>query len=476
MTARRLRRLALIPVLGAALFAGALAWSPAAGAVTIAGVDPAKEPIPGASFACYQEVKGDSYSAPAFTLGIQAGRRYTTPSGGGSFTVDPSEILSITWTDGPLAGNFIESSARFDDWGQVLSVRTGDDLEYECYQSGAAHQVGLIGYRLKDPAVATYPCVVRDTGATGPTFEILPGRTYRLDGVTGSYSADVTGDASEDYSAVEFSSGPLTGENAFYEQDGDTGLREMSIFTTPRLECRSLGKPVPKPRFGAGKAPKVAKGGLSGLYASFQVDVTGICGGLCWDYVLFTPQGRVYTREPETGLKDAACTRLLPNGLPVCEAYRRTGSTITIGDDPPASFRTTGKGVRIGTRDYRRVAPTTRLKLRGKYRSFSFIAAGGGTGGTAVERVFTFRTNGTFTRSGFVGASFFPAPGDPGGSVVATGGSTNTGRYRVVGPNSMEFRFADGTRRRAFFFLPNGATKSTRPGSIRLAGNDYVAK
>ncbi len=202
----------------------------------------------------------------------------------------------------------------------------------------------------------------------------------------------------------------------------------------------------------------------------------GACGGLCWDFLYFTPAGRVFTREPETGLADAACTRLRPNGLPLCEVYRRKGGTIQIGDEPATSFARTAKGLRIGSRDYRRVAPSPRLKLRGRYRSFSFIAAGGGTGGTAVERIFTFRTNGRFTREGFAGASFYPAPGDPGASVVVGAGNTNSGRYRVVNGNTIELRFADGTRRRTFFFLPDGATRSTRPPSIRLGGNDYVAK
>ena len=472
---RPLRRV-LAPLVGAVL-ALPLLGVPGAGAVTVAGVDPGKEPIPGAGFSCYQETKGDSYGSPAFDLQIQPGRRYTTTRfGGGSFAVDPAEILSITWLDGPLAGNFIESSARFDDWGQTLTVRTGGDLEFECYQAGARLKVGLIDFGLKDPAVATYPCVVRDTGARGPTLQLQAGRAYTLDGVPGTYTADVTGDMGDDFSSIDFTSGPLGGENGFYDQDGETGLRTLSVFSTPRLECRSLGKPVPRPRFGAGKAPRVPKGGLSGFYASFQVDVTGVCGGLCWDYVLFTPAGRVYTREPETGLADAACTRLLPNGQPVCETYRRRGSTIQIGDDPAVSFRKTSKGLKIDGRDYRRVAPAPRLRLKGKYRSFSFIAAGGGTGGTAVERTFAFRTNGRFTRTGFVGGTFQPLPGDPGASVVTTGSNTNSGTYRVVNGNTMELRFADGTRSRTFFWLPNGPTKSTRPGSIRLGGNDYVAK
>ena len=475
MPAASSRRRLLATLVGAALVA-VLALTPGAGAVTVAGVDPAKEPIPGATFACYQEARGDAYATPALELTILPGRRYSTRFGDGSFAVDPSEILSITWLDGPFTGNVSGSSARFDDWGQTLTVRTGGDLEFECYQAGARQKVGLIDFALKDPAVATYPCAVRDTGARGPTLQLLPGRAYTLDGVPGTYTADVLGDMGDDFSGIDFTSGPLTGENGFYDQDGETGLRTMSLFTTPRLECRSLAKPPVKPRFGAGRAPKVPKGGLSGFYASFQVDVTGVCGGLCWDYVLFTPAGRVYTREPDTGIGDAACTRLLPNGLPVCDRYTRRGSTIRIGAERAVPFRRTAKGVRIDGRDYRRVAPAPRLRLRGRYRSFSFIAAGGGTGGTAVERTFTFQPNGRFTRTGFVGGTFSPLPGDPGASVVTTSSNTNSGTYRVVGGNTMELRFKDGTRSRTFFWLPEGRGSGNRPKLIRMGGNDYVAR
>jgi hypothetical protein len=455
-----------------------LVWASGAGAVRISGVDPESEPIPGAGFACYKELKSDSYAAPTFTLQIQPGRTYVTPAGTGTFTVDPTEtVQGLTWDSGPFAGYYIPSTVFFDDWGQHISVQTSDG-EFQCYQSGARHQVALIDFGLKDPAVASYSCAERESGATGPAFDVLPGRAYSFGGASGAYTVNIMGTLSSDFSDVEFTSGPLVGTTAFYEQDGDTGLREMSLFTSPRLKCLSLGTPTPRPRFGAGRAPRppAGSGGLNGLYASFQIDVANVCGGLCWRFKYFKPNGYVYMREPDVGPNDADCARVKPNGLPLCEVYRRRGSTIQIGEDAPASFAQAGKTFRINGARYRRVAPSPRLKLRGKYRSFSFIPAAGGTGGVAVERSFTFTPKGAFTRAGFAGGSFFPAPGTSGGSVVVTSGSANAGTYRVIGTNTLEFRYTDGSRRRAFFFLPDGPTKSARPESIHIAGSDYLAR
>ncbi len=461
----------------AALAAAILALAPTASAARIAGVDPEVEPIPGKSFACYLELAGDSYATPAFVLQTRPGRRYSTPYGDGTFAIDPAETLSITWTSGPLAGDAIESSVLFDDWGQRLTVRI-PDAEFECYQSGARRRVAMIDFGLKDPAAASYRCVERDSGAKGPTIELTAGRTYRLDGAAGTYTADITGDFGDDFSSLEFTSGPIAGQTAFYEQDGETGLRELSLFTSPRLECRSLGKPSPRPRFGPGKAPRPPRGsgGLNGLYAAYQVDVANLCGGLCWRFLFFKKNGYVYTREPGTGLSDANCARRKPNGLPVCETYRRRGSRITIGNDPARSFSRSGKRLKIAGSVYRPVAPAAKLKLRGRYRSFRFTPNPGASGGVGAGSTFTFTTSGRFTRQGFVGATFAPLPGDPGASVVTTSSNANAGRYRVIKKNTLEFRFKDGSRKRVFFFLPDGPTRSTRPKSIRIAGTDYLPR
>lgn len=473
-SSRRLRFLAIVGAMGTL----GLAWAANASAIQVGGVDPDKEPIPGATFACYQETAGDSYAAPTFTLQIGPGRAYSTPSGGGTFSIKPNEILSVTWDTGPLAGDDIPSTVFFGDWGQSLSLEV-PNLDSECYQTGARHQVALLDFARKDPEVASYPCADRATGAAAGTFEVMAGRTYSFGGTSGAYTVDILGDINRDFSSIDFTSGPLAGETAFYERDGDTGLRDLSLNTSPRLVCRSLGAATPRPRFGPGRAPKPPKGsgGLNGLYAGYQIDVANVCGGLCWKFRYFKPNGYVYTREPETGLGDADCTRNKPNGLPLCEVYRRRGNTLIVGDDAPAPFAAIKNGVRINGTRYRRVAPSPRLKLRGKYRSFSFTPQiGGGTGGVAVERAFTFTTTGRFTRQGFVGGSFVPLPGTGGASVVTTSSATNAGTYRVVGGNSMEFRYLDGSRRRVFFFLPDGPTRSVRPPAIRIGGNDYLPK
>ena len=475
IVARLVRRAARL-MLPAFVMLGLMSSS-GAGAVQIGGVDPKQEPIPATGFACYQEIAGDAYAAPAFILQIQSGRSYVTPFGQGTFSIDPSETLQLTWTSGPLAGDVIPSAVSFDDWGQRLSVRTPGG-EFQCYQSGARQQVALIDFGLKDPAVAIYSCAERVSGGAARPLEMLPGRTYSVGGATGSYTVNVMGDQSDDFSGLEFTSGPLTGETAFYEQNGDTGLRRLSVYTTPRLDCGSLGRPSPRPRFGAGRAPRppAGSGGLSGLYASYQIDVAHVCGGLCWRFLFFKPDGRVYTREPETGLGDADCSRTRPNGQPLCETYKRTGSSITIGADAPKSFAKTAKGLRINGTLYRPVAPSPGQRLSGAYRSFSYTPDAAGTGGVSVERSFTFTTAGRFSRQGFAGASFFPLPGNGGGSVVTTSGNSSAGTYRAVAANSLEFRFSDGSAVRVFFFLPDGPTRGSRPKAVRIAGNDYIPK
>lgn len=395
------------------------------------------------------------------------------PQGEGTFPVDPSEILSLTWTTGPLAGSAITSSVRFDDWGQTLSVRA-PSLEMECHQAGARQRVALQDFALRDPDPAAYRCVP-EGGGPETALQILPGRAYSYAGVTGAYTVDIMGDQDEDFSSVEFTTGALAGLRALYSHNRDTGLRRLGIYGGGDVDCVSLGPPLAKPRFGPGRAPRAPAPGLrlSGLYASYEIDVIGLCGGLCWEFRSFTPDGRVYTREPETGPTDAACGHLLPNGLPVCETYRVRGGRIRIGDEEPASLRRSGRRLVIDGDVYRPVESVKGLRLRGTYRSFSYVPSGGTTSGVASGVTIAFTPAGRFTREGFAGATFFPPEGT---SVVAVGSTASAGTYRVTGSNTMLFRFADGTTRRAFVFLPDRTARGGRPKSIHLAGGDYLPR
>lgn len=450
-----------------------LACAAPAAAVQVKGVDPAKEPIPGASFACYTEEPGDDYAVPAFTIAIGPGRTYSMAAGSGRFAVDASEILSVTFTTGPLSGAAFPGAVRFDDWGQVLTFRAPAGGDYACYQAGARQKLALTQLRLKDPAVGTYRCAVDDTGADAGTFEFLTGNAYRYAGTTGAYSADILGHQDDTFSGVDFAGGALDGRFATYGQDEATGVRRLSLNTTPDITCASLGAPTVRQRFGPGRAPKPPRGagGLSGMYAAFQVDVTGACGGLCWSFLTFTTNGRVYTREPETGPSDAACTRRLPNGLPVCDTYIRKAGRIRIGDET-SSFTRSGRNLRIGNRVYRPVKPARGQRLAGAFRSTTTIPGIDGTGGGTASTTFAFTAGGRFTRTGFAGATFSPLPGTPGAAVTTVANTGSSGTYRAVGPNTMEFRFASGARTRVFFFIPEGS--GTRPKLLRLGGSSYL--
>jgi len=457
------------------IIAALLACATPAAAVQVKGVDPTVEPIPGASFACYAEEPGDDYAVPAFTIAIGAGRTYRMPAGSGTFTVDPSEILSVTFATGPLSGAAFPGAVRFDDWGQVLTFRAPSGGDYSCYQAGPRQRLALTRLRLNDPAEGDYTCAVDDTGAAAGTFTFLPGRTYRYAGTTGAYTADILGHQDDTFSILDFAGGALHDRVATYGQDEATGVRRLSLNTTPDITCASLGAPTVRQRFGSGRAPGPPRGagGLSGVYAAYQVDVTGVCGGLCWSFRTFTPNGSVYTREPRTGPSDAACTRRLPNGLPVCATYTLKGRRIRMGDDT-TTFARSGRNLRIGGLLYRPVKPAPRQRLAGEFRSTTTILSPDGSGGVTASTTFTFTAGGRFTRTGFAGATFSPLPGNPGPAVTTVANSATGGTYRAVGPNTMEFRFASGARTRVFFFIPEGG--GTRPKLLRLAGSSYLPR
>ncbi len=117
--------------------------------------------------------------------------------------------------------------------------------------------------------------------------------------------------------------------------------------------------------------------------------MTGFCGGLCWDFYTFTDTGRVYTRDPEISLADAACTRRLPNGLPVCTTYTLGRRNLRIGTGPPESFRITRKRIKVGSSEYLKVSPVTAKRLRGQYISTTSITTPG-VGAVFAQRKFIF--------------------------------------------------------------------------------------
>lgn len=457
----------------------------AAGAVAVRspqpGIDPEKEPLVGA-FNCYTTAAGDGYATPGFVLQILPGRRYRTPAGEGAFAIDPGETLSIKWTTGPLV-NFVDSAVRFTDQGQSIVYVTpaGADKESLCHQQGPRDEAAQIEFRAKDPQPGTFPCVP-EGGGTAPPLEILPGRGYAVGGVTGAFTLNILGKQSEKWSTIDFVGGPLDGNFGLYTPDIELGLRSLSIGVSgaPDLNCDIVVAPTPLARFGPTKAPRRprARVPIVGMYAAFQPDVVGACGGLCWTFRTFTANGYVYTNEPDTGRGDAACDRRLANGLPVCDRYLVRGRTIQIGDEPPVSFARGKNQLRIDGRTFSLVQPLgAAARLDGGYKSFSYTSAAPGQGGVAVETIYQFTAAGRFTREGFAAATASPPPGQPGVSVTVAAQNGNAGRYRVLPAlNALELRFDNGAVRRVFAFVPTKSGSFPTPKSLHLGGRDYLRR
>lgn len=443
------------------------------------GIDPAKEPLVGA-FSCYFDTASDQYAAPSFVLEILAGRQYRTPFGSGQFTIDPSQTLSISFTTGPLV-NTIESAALFGDHGQRLSfvkpIGAADDAY--CYQQGPREQLARLEFRAKDPQPGSYPCVAED-GSSAASLEILPGRAYSYGGAAGTYTVNILGRQTDKSSSVDFVGGPFDNRFAFYTAEIETGIRKMavSLTTGPDLDCGLVFAPTPAPRYGTKAAARSGKvrGGFAGMYAAWQVDVLGVCSGLCWTFYTFTPNGDVYTRDPEFARNDAACGRTYPNGLPVCERYRVRGRTIQIGAEKAVAFARVRQGIRIGGRLFRPVRPLpANARLTGKYVTQNFFPNPvPGTGGVITQRTYVFSPAGRFERQGFAGATFSPPAGQPGVGVTVSSQNGSAGSYRIVGGNTLQLRFDNGAVRRLFAFIPDG--RVPRPKLLHLADGDYLPK
>ncbi|MEF2277282.1 hypothetical protein V3W47_03160 [Deinococcus sp. YIM 134068] len=444
------------------------------------GGNPEEALIPG-EFRCYEERAGADYARPHLLVQILPGGQYRTAGGGGTFAVrKDGSLRKIRWQSGPLAGDR-EGYLSFGDHGQDFSLSEvgPQERDFECYQAGARETLARLEFALKTPKVGKYPCVATDGSNKGAgTLEILAGGQYRLNGGTGRYTVDLLSDQDEDWSDVDFVGGPWDGDGATYREDEDGERR----FGPRRMECKVVVKPTPLPRYGTAKAPAPPKGsgGLSGAYASWTSDVGGYCGGLCWSFYVFNPNGYVYTDEPDAGLDDANCSRTKPNGLPVCEVYTFKGGQLKIGNDKAEPLRKKADGnYDKGGTTLTAIRPVAGLKLSGTYRSFSGSVGMGGMTSSFSESFLRFSPDGRFSReaSGGFSATFTDTGSSSGtttGGATATSSRASGGTYRFVG-NTLELRYADGRVVRSFAFLGDGE-KNGKPstGLVHIGGRDYT--
>jgi hypothetical protein len=191
----------------------------------------------------------------------------------------------------------------------------------------------------------------------------------------------------------------------------------------------------------------------------------------------FFQNGYVYTERPEGLLEQIDCTRTRPNGAPLCDTYILQGNTIYFRDGEAKSFAQTSDGLELDGNTYSRIPKFDGLRLNGIYKAQSFTTAVGGQGGVAIEKTITFYPDGSFTREGFVGASFTTTDtgtqfGEPVAGVTTSSESSESGTYQIQG-NAITFTYADGQVSTNFFFVIPGEDPAN-PGAIRVGGWDFL--
>ena len=423
-----------------------------AGQFKVAGGDPSKKLIPD-EFRCYEITEGDSLISE-LTVQILPGGKYRTTYGAGSFVTQKDKLV---WSGGPLdgAGGYL----LLENAGQRFKLNANDDgLNFDCYQRGPRETLALLEFKFKTPAPAKYACTLNDGKATsGGTLEILPNKGYRFGGQTGQFSTDFRSKQRDSRSTLEFTGGPLDGEDASYQED-ENGVRTVYFPSGSRdMDCLNVGKPNPAERYGSAKAPAPSKGsgGLSGAYVASYPDNSN-CDFTCWETYVFTKNGYVYTSEPDSSLADADCSLTYPNGLPICEVYRVQGGSIVYGESK-SSFKKAGKNLVIGGNTFAPLLPLDGLKLKGTY---TFVSVR-----KPVDPVtFSFGIPVDLSPA----SSRFSYTFTPQGQFTAGDG---TGTYRFVG-NTLELKYKGGQIARRFVYT---ATVSGKPdlGLLRIAGESY---
>ncbi|WP_161882854.1 hypothetical protein [Deinococcus alpinitundrae] len=453
------------------------------------GFDPEKQPIPD-EFSCYPDLSSDKYQTPVFKLQILNQTQYRVVTGktasAGTFTTKKGSVFyDVQFKTGPLAS--VDSATLFwgrdREYGQNIKLyryplKDDRTLSLECYQRGPRDALAQLGFRRKDPQIGKYACRSSDGKNTDQgTLEVLAERAYRYKGSGGKYSADILGDQSNDFSSVDFTGGPLDDTHASYSED-DLGEREFSFRA---MKCLVVVKPTLPLKYGAGKAPAPPKGtgGLTGAY-SLQRQQVQVGGGIQMvrDFYMFSKNGYVFTGDPDTSLADADCTRIFPNGLPICEVYRLGSGQITIGSDKPVPFQQKGGVLRLDGEKLEPVRPLKDLKLAGDYKSTSVFSAPGGTGGGIFETVLKFGKDGRFRREASGGVSITTTTtgtslGDVTGGVSSSSERQNGGKYTLSG-NTLTLSYDDGRVEKKFAMLPQ-LTKSGQPDTewLYLGDDDY---
>lgn len=211
-----------------------------------------------------------------------------------------------------------------------------------------------------------------------------------------------------------------------------------------------------------------AKGGPRGFYAKWEMDLGGMrgCSSLCWDYYYFINDKQVATVFPDGGLDALNCSKNK------CLTYQVKGNKLVLSNGKTYSFKVNSASeLEIDGDKYTKYLPSSRLKLQGKYESFSYSSNPLGSG-LASSITYTFNNDGTFFDSSFTGfTTDGSSTGDNSGVSTSVGSQSKaSGTYEIVN-YTLSLKYKNGTTKKYLFFLPE--QPSTK--MLRIGGRDFLS-
>jgi hypothetical protein len=442
-------------------------------------LDPKRQMLPD-RFECYimdKEYDKNPRRAvpkPDATLTIRSNGTYdyTTDAGAdsGTWQFQVEEILKYHDFTGPLIGKLRGSAATqtttviYSDHGQRIDIleRSGPRRKLACHQAGPAAENARLEMARGVLGPETLQCVSAKDGGQFPVqFSGADYRSARGAGSMQNYS--LFNGSTHWKGAAEFSGGPFDLAIGAVAEDRH-GNRTVTIAierthksaflvsssTEPIATC--FGKRIPRPSavYGAGRAPiSPGKPGLQGRFSSMQSEYQ-VGGNIAFVSRIFSFAADGYYTDETPVANETDCTRLRPNGQPVCLRYEIADGRIRLQNNPGSwagvkwePFSRSGAGLKIDGDDYKPVRTLSALALEGRYGTQSSFQSGGiGIGETFTAFIrkggLRFYRDGRFEMNRaqqFYSGTSTNALGQsaPAGPDRANKASGSTGRYQIEG-------------------------------------------
>lgn len=210
-----------------------------------------------------------------------------------------------------------------------------------------------------------------------------------------------------------------------------------------------------------------AKVAPKGFYAKWEMDVGGArgCSSLCWEYFYFINDKQVATTFPDGGIDALNCSKN------TCLTYQIKGNKLTLSNGKSYTFKVKSTNeLEINGGKFIKYAPSTGLKLQGKYESFSYSSNVLGTG-YASSITYVFNKDGTFVDNSIVGVTTDgSSTGDNSGTSTSVGSESKaSGTYQIVN-YTLSLTYKDGKTKKLLFFLP----EQPSPKMLRIGGRDFL--